>query len=53
MKIMPVALPLLLACNSPTDIDTAGLKPISSVDSLDYSRIQPSQSYEYWELRCS
>lgn len=56
MKRLAVIVVLLGAvatgCSSDMlDVDIDGFSPLPALEDLDYSRIAPAQSYQYWEVR--
>lgn len=51
--ILACAALLLTSCDYLTDIDASGMQSMPDFADLDFSRVQPSQSFEYWEVRFS
>lgn len=51
--LVAVAALLVTSCDYLTDIDTSGMDPMPDFADIDFSRIQPAQSFEYWEVRFS
>lgn len=45
------AVAVTAACDDTMDVDVASFNRIENFDSLDYSHINPAQTYQYWELR--